>query len=59
MPRVFMFFGLIYVGLHMSGCSDTDFDLGRYRNAVQDGFDKIPQSREIEELLGDAHSQTL
>ena len=49
-----MILGLTVGGLCMGGCSDIDFDLERYKGAVKDGFDKIPQSKEIEELLGDA-----
>ena len=28
--------------------------MGRYKNAVKDGFTKIPQAAEIEDLLGEA-----
>ena len=49
-----LLFALPMIALCISACSDIDFDLERYKGAVRDGFKKIPQSREIEELLGDA-----
>ena len=39
--------GAVFTG----GCG---FNLGRYKNAVKDGFAKIPQAAEIEDLLGEA-----
>lgn len=40
--------------LIIPGCSDIDFDKNRYREAVRDGFTKIPQACQVEELFGEA-----
>ena len=38
----------------MGGCQRSGFNMERYKNAVKDGFTKIPQACEIENLLGEA-----
>ncbi len=43
----------IWVAL-VGGCGGSGFEVGRYKNAVKDGFTKIPQAAEIEDLLGEA-----
>ena len=38
----------------MGGCQRSGFNMERYKSAVKDGFTKIPQACEIENLLGEA-----
>ena len=45
---------ILSMALGIAGCSDINFDMGRYKGAVKDGFAKIPQACQIEELLGEA-----
>ena len=54
MWKTLLLIGLPLAGACMGASTDIDFDLDRYKAAVGDGFEKIPQSREIEALLGDS-----
>ena len=52
--KAFISLAVMILAIYTGGCEGSGFDVGRYKDAVKDGFTKIPQACEIERLLGKA-----
>jgi len=54
MMNIKPYYAVILAAMFLTSCRDIAFDLERYKQAVKSGFPKIPQAKQIEQLLGES-----